>query len=46
MLPKKHASESEKRKKKKMIEDFKESQRGNLDNFFKSNTSTTTNPDE
>jgi hypothetical protein len=46
MLPKKHASGSEKRKKKRRIEEFKESQRGALDKFFKSNTSTTTNPDE
>jgi hypothetical protein len=46
MLPKKHASGSEKRKKKRRIEDFKESQRGALDKFLKSNTSTTTNPDE
>jgi len=46
MLPKKHASGSEKRKKKRRIEEFKESQRGALDKFFKSNTSTTINPDE
>jgi hypothetical protein len=34
MLPKKHASGSEKRKKKRRIEDFKESQREALDKFF------------
>jgi translation initiation factor 2 beta subunit (eIF-2beta)/eIF-5 len=46
MLPKKHASESEKRKKKRRIEGLIESQRGSIDNFFKSNTSTIRNPNE
>ena len=44
MLPKKHASRSEKRKKKRRIEGLIESQRGSIDKFFKSNTSTTRNP--
>jgi hypothetical protein len=46
MLPKKHAFGSEKRKKKRRIEALKESQRGSIHKFFKSNTSTTRNPDE
>ena len=46
MLPKKHASRSEKRKKKRKIDALKESQRGSIHKFFKSSTSTTRNPDE
>jgi hypothetical protein len=46
MLPKNHASKSEKRKKKRRIEGLIGSQRGSIDNFFKNNTSTTRNPDE
>jgi hypothetical protein len=34
MLPKKHASGSEKRKKKRRIEGLIESQRGLIDKFF------------
>jgi len=45
MLPKKHAK-NEKRKKKRRIEGLIESQRGSIDKFFKSTTSTTRNPDE
>jgi hypothetical protein len=46
-LPKKHASGSEKRKKKKRrIDDLIQSQRGAIDKFFKSNTSTSRNLDE
>lgn len=46
MLPKKHASGSEKRKKKRRIEDLIQSQKGAINKFFKSNTSTSRNPDE
>ena len=46
MLPKKHASGSEKRKKKRRIDDLIQSQRGAIDKVFKSNTSTSRNPDE
>ena len=46
MLPKKHSSGSEKRKKKRRIEALKESQKGSIHKFFKSNTSTTRNSDE
>jgi hypothetical protein len=46
MLPKKHASGSEKRKKKRRIEALKESQRGSIHKFFKNNTNTTRNLDE
>ena len=35
MLPKKHASRSEKRKKKRRIEGLIESQRGSIDNFLR-----------
>ena len=46
MLPKKHSSRSEKRKKKRRIEALKESQKGSIHKFFKSNTSTARNSDE
>ncbi|BAF30067.1 Os12g0565800, partial [Oryza sativa Japonica Group] len=46
MLPKKHASGSEKRKKKRRIEDLIQLQKGAINKFFKSNTSTSRNPDE
>ena len=46
MLPKKHSSGSEKRKKKRRIEALKESQKGSIHKFFKSNTSTARNSDE
>jgi len=46
MLPKKHSSGSEKRKKKRRIEALKESQKGSIHNFFMSNTSTARNSDE
>jgi len=46
MLPKKHSSGSEKRKKKRRIEALKESQKGSIHKFFKSNTSATRNSDE
>ncbi|XP_066365315.1 uncharacterized protein [Miscanthus floridulus] len=46
MLPKKHSSGNEKRKKKRRIEALKESQKGSIHKFFKSNTSTTRNSDE
>ena len=46
MLPKKHSSGSEKRKKKRKIDALKESQKGSIHKFFKSNTSTTRNLDE
>jgi hypothetical protein len=45
MLPKKHASGREK-KKKTRIDDLIQSQRGAIDKVFKSNTSTSRNPDE
>jgi hypothetical protein len=46
-LPKKHASGSEKRKKKRRIEGSIESKGGSIDIYiFKSNTSTTINPGE
>jgi hypothetical protein len=38
--------EVRKEKKKRRIEDLKESQRGSIHKFFKSNTNTTRNPDE
>jgi hypothetical protein len=48
MLPKKHESGSAKRKKKRRIEELKESQRGALLKFCKRDISTTTitNPGE
>ena len=48
MSTKKHASGSEKRKKRKQVHEFIESQRGAMDKFLKINTSTSTSrsPDE
>lgn len=42
----KHASGSEKRKKRKRTEALVESKKGSLDKFFKNSTSTSRNPDE
>ena len=46
MSSRKYASGSEKRKKRKRIDELIESQRGSIDKFFKSNTSSSRNPDE
>ena len=42
----KFESGNDKRKRKRRVDALIESQRGSIDNFFKSNTSTIRNPDE
>ena len=42
----KFESGNDKRKRKRRVNELIESQRGSIDNFFKSNTSTIRNPDE
>lgn len=42
----KYASGSAKRKKRQRVNELKESQRGSINKFFKSNTSTSRDPDE
>jgi hypothetical protein len=46
MSSRKYASGSEKRKKRKRVDELVESQKGAIDKFFKSNTSSSKNPDE
>ena len=46
MSSRKYASGSEKRKKKKRVDELVESQKGAIDKFFKSNTSSLRNPNE
>ncbi|XP_014660699.2 zinc finger MYM-type protein 5-like [Setaria italica] len=46
MSSKKHASGSEKRKRKKRVYELIESQRGSIDKFFKSSTTTSRNPND
>lgn len=41
-----HASGSEKRKRKQRVDDLIQSQGGAMDNFFKSNTSSSINPND
>ena len=46
MSTRKYASGSEKRKKRKRVDELIESQRGAMDRFFSKNTGTSRNPDE
>ena len=46
MSSRKYPSGSEKRKKRKQADVFIETQRGDLDKFFRTNSSTSRNPDE
>jgi FPC/CPF motif-containing protein YcgG len=46
MAPRKHPSGSKKRKRKKEVEEFIESQRGAMDKFVRTNTRTSSNEDQ
>jgi hypothetical protein len=46
MPPRKHPSSSKKRKRRKRIEDFIESQKGVMDKFVRTNTKTSSNEDQ
>jgi len=46
MSSRRHPSGSEKRKKRKRLDELTESQRGSIDKFFKPNTSASRNQDE
>jgi hypothetical protein len=46
MPPRKHPSSSKKRKRRKGIEDFIESQKGVMDKFVRTNTKTSSNEDQ
>jgi FPC/CPF motif-containing protein YcgG len=46
MAPRKHPSGSKKRKRRKEVEEFIESQRGAMDKFVRTNTRTSSNEDQ